>query len=443
MNAPSFDEAGSRPEDPSPAEPLAERYQRVRHRTEALCEPLAVEDYVVQSMPDASPPKWHLAHTTWFFETFVLADRVPEHQSPDPAYAFLFNSYYDAVGAQFPRGRRGTLSRPTVAEVGAWRRAVDEAMLTALETERLSPRGLWLTELGLHHEEQHQELLVTDLKHALLQNPMDTPIVPRPFAPEAPPDTGFVDVPGGLVEVGHEGPGFAFDNEGPRHKAHLENYRLARNLVTNAQYLEFVNDGGYHRPELWLSDGYYTARSEGWEAPLYWEGTFASRRASSADVTERTLGGRRPLPPHAPVTHVSFFEADAYARWRGLRLPTEVEWEHAATLARPAPDGTMLEDGALHPEGRPTRSHGGFYHLLGEVWEHTGSPYRPYPGFRPAAGAVGEYNGKFMNGQYVLRGGSTVTPRTHIRVTYRNFFGPDKRWIFAGIRLASDEETDR
>jgi ergothioneine biosynthesis protein EgtB len=419
----------SRPSTAAPV--LADRFRAVRARTEALCAPLAIEDHVVQSMPDASPPKWHLAHTTWFFETFVLEGRVPEHRAPPPEYGYLFNSYYEGVGPQFPRGARGTLSRPTVAEVGAWRRSVDESILGALERDRLDDRGRALVELGLHHEEQHQELLVVDLKHALLQNPLDTPIVPPPATPEAPTPPGFVDVEGGLVEVGFEGPGFAYDNEGPRHRAFLEDFRLARSLVTCGEFLEFVRDGGYQRPELWLSDAWLLVQEEGWRLPLYWE-------EEDGALFERTLGGRRPLAPHAPLAHVSFFEADAYARWRGARLPTEAEWEVAATRAEPDRSGTFLDDGPLHPEGRGQPPAGGFHHLLGEVWEHTASPYRPYPGYQPPAGAVGEYNGKFMNGQYVLRGGSAGTPRDHVRLTYRNFFGPDKKWNFTGIRLAAD-----
>ena len=410
---------------------LVARYREVRGRTEALCAPLALEDYVVQSMPDASPPKWHLAHTTWFFETFVLEGRVPEHHSPDPAYAYLFNSYYEGVGPQFPRAERGSLSRPTVAEVRDWRRRVDDAVLGALTADRLDARGRWLLELGLHHEEQHQELLVVDLKSALLKNPLDTPIVDLPSAPEYPPPGGFVALDGGVVEIGHAGDGFAYDNEGPRHRVLLEPFALGADLVTNRDFLAFIGDGGYRRPGLWLSDAWLTVQAEGWRHPLYWE-------PGDGVWWERTLGGRRILPPDAPVTHVSFFEADAFARWAGARLPTEAEWEHATQRAAPAADGTLLDDGALHPEGRAVPTHGGFRHLLGEVWEHTQSPYRPYPGFVPPSGAVGEYNGKFMNGQYVLRGGSAATPRDHLRPTYRNFFGPDKRWNFSGIRLAKD-----
>lgn len=420
------------PTDGLSPEDLARRYAEVRSRTEALCAPLTLEDHGMQSMPDASPPKWHLAHTTWFFETFVLAERVPEHQSPDPAFAYLFNSYYETVGPQFTRSRRGTLSRPTVSEVQDWRRRVDEAVLRSLATDRLDPRARWLLELGLHHEEQHQELLVVDVKHGLLQHPMDIALTPPPGAPAEAPPGGWVDVEGGLVETGAAtDSGFFYDNEGPRHRSWLEPFQLGADLVTQAEWLEFVQDEGYRRPDLWLSDGWATLEAEGWQAPLYWE-------ARDGVWFERTLGGRRELAHHAPVTHVSFFEADAFARWKGVRLPTEAEWEHAVKLARPEPDGTMLDDRTLHPEGRAVATHGGFRHLLGEVWEHTASPYRPYPGFVPPSGAVGEYNGKFMNGQYVLRGGSAGTPRAHIRPTYRNFFGPDKRWNFSGLRLARD-----
>ncbi len=372
-------------------------------------------------MPDASPPKWHLAHTTWFFATFVLEDGFP-----DDSWRFLFNSYYEGAGPRWPRAHRGALSRPTVAEVKAWRRQVDELVL-----DRLPHLDPTLLELGLQHEQQHQELLVSDVKHGLLQHPFPVAITKMPAAPADAPAPGFEPIPGGLVEIGHAGPGFSFDNEGPIARVHLEDFALGRSLVTNAQFLEFVEDGGYRRPDLWLSDGWDAVCHHRWESPLYWE-----RRDGA--YLERTLGGDRPLALHAPVTHVSFFEAEAFARWAGCRLPTEAEWERAARRADPRPDGTFLDDGALHPEGRPAPAHGGLTHLLGEVWEHTSSPYRPYPGFQPAVGTVGEYNGKFMNGQYILRGGSCVTPRDHIRISYRNFFGPDKRWIFAGLRLGRD-----
>lgn len=437
---------------------LLDTYRRIRARTETLCAPLSIEDYGIQSMPDASPPKWHLAHTNWFFETFVLIPHLPSYQQAHPAYSYLFNSYYEGAGPQFPRPKRGTLSRPTVQEVLAWRHTVDDAMMGALTSHRFDEHILALIELGLHHEEQHQELLIVDLKHGLLQNPIEVPIAPMPRAPEDAPDPGWVNINGGLVEIGHSGEGFAFDNELPRHRTFLEDFRLAKSLITNGEYLKFIMDGGYQRPELWLSDAWHLLQKEQWYAPLYWNpltdalplaGSIPPRISptSSSDTAhhnfcERTLGGSRPLAPHAPVTHVSFYEADAYARWRGLRLPTEAEWEHAASTTPNLTTGTVLEDGVFHPEGRKTTGENNeLSHLLGEVWEHTASPYRPYPGFAPHPGVVGEYNGKFMNGQYVLKGGSAATPRDHIRVSYRNFFAADKRWIFTGIRLADGQQS--
>lgn len=413
----------------SPAADLIHTYQQVRQRTEELCAPLTIEDYMVQSMPDASPPKWHLAHTTWFFETFILSQHIPDYQSPNPSYAYLFNSYYEGAGPQFPRPKRGTLSRPTVKEVIAWRQQVDSVVLDTLVSNRFNKKALWLIELGLQHEEQHQELLVVDIKHGLLSNPLECALTASPSAPCEPPSRDWIDVTGGLVEVGHSGLGFSFDNETPKHHVYINDFQLAKNLITNEEYVEFIEDGGYSRPELWLSDGWYTVQTNRWTSPLYWQ-------SAEDGYYERTLGGTRKLPPYAPLTHVSFYEADAFARWKGMLLPTESEWEYAANLANPEPNGTMLDDKIYHPEGRAGASFGGFRHLLGEVWEHTSSPYRPYPGFAPHKGVVGEYNGKFMNGQYVLRGGSAATPRAHIRSTYRNFFGPDKRWIFSGIRLA-------
>lgn len=410
---------------------ILERYAKTRAQTEALCARLTVEDHGVQSMPDASPPKWHLAHTSWFFETFLLSDQ-PGYVPAPAEYAYLFNSYYEGVGPQFPRARRGTLSRPTVEEVMAYRQRVDAGMHELLTADP-SPRALELTELGMQHEAQHQELLVVDIKHGLLQNPLDTPITALPSAPEQAPSRGMSSFPGGLVELGHRGDGFSFDNEHPRHRHFLEPFLLCESLVTNEEFLAFIDDDGYRRPELWLSDGWHIVQSEGWRAPLYWE-------HRDGGWTERTLGGRRPLALHAPACHLSFFEAEAFARWRGMRLPTEAEWEHAAEIldARPSgpcAEGTFLEDGALHPEGRGASD---FQNLLGEVWEHTSSAYRPYPGFVAPPGAVGEYNGKFMNGQYVLRGGSAATARDTARTTYRNFFAPDKRWVFTGLRLAAD-----
>lgn len=405
-------------------------YQRVRRQTEALCEPLAIEDYVLQSMPDASPARWHLAHTTWFFETFVLVPYLPDYQRHEPAYEYLFNSYYNGVGDQYPRHLRGLLSRPTVAEVRAWRRAVDDAMGRLLG-EGPPTEALELVTIGLNHEQQHQELLVTDVKHALAQNPLD-PVydaIPRQLATHRPPERIAFDRT--IVEIGHGGDGFHFDNEGPRHEALVPAHGLSSELVTNGEWLAFIEDGGYGTHDLWLSDGWALAQAQRWRAPLYWQ-------QGPEGWTTFTLSGRVPVDLHAPVTHISFFEADAYARWAGARLPTEFEWERAAQVCEPACDGTFVEDGALHPVGAAAACHGGVRHLFGEVWEWTSSPYRPYPGYRAPAGAIGEYNGKFMNACYVLRGGSCATPRDHIRATYRNFFGPDKRWQFTGLRLAYD-----
>jgi len=402
-----------------------DRYRRVRSRTEAFCGPLHIEDHLLQSMPDASPLRWHLAHVTWFFETFLLTPFAENYEPREPAYRMLFNSYYNGVGEQWPRHRRHVLSRPTVAEIVDWRHQIDEQVLALLgdPTEEM----LRILEIGLNHEQQHQELMVTDFKHGLLQNPLDPAYstdLPRGGATASHGE--FTAFEGGVVEIGHRGDGFHWDNEGPSHRQFLESYELASDLVTNAHFAQFIADGGYDNPDLWLSDGWALLTSEGWRAPLYWRG----------DGTVATLGGRRELDPHAPVTHVSFYEAEAFARWAGARLPTEFEWEHAATLAAPAADGTFVDDGAYHPIGRAAKSHGGLRHLLGEVWEWTVSAYTPYPGYRPPDGAIGEYNGKFMNDQRVLRGGSCATSRDHIRITYRNFFPADKRWQFTGIRLA-------
>ncbi|HEU5320360.1 MAG TPA: ergothioneine biosynthesis protein EgtB [Methylomirabilota bacterium] len=408
---------------------LGGAYAEVRATTERLCAPLAVEDYVVQAMPDVSPAKWHLAHVSWFFETFLLRPSVPGYRPLDEAYAFLFNSYYDAVGPQHARPERGHLSRPTVAEVYAYRRHVDAAMARLL-TDTPPPRlaGLRpLVVLGLHHEQQHQELLLTDVKFNLGTNPLR----PRYHAVAAPagaaaPALGWVELPPAVVPIGDAGPGFAFDNERPRHLAHVGAYRLATRPVTSGEYLEFVEAGGYRDPAPWLSEGWRTVRERGWRAPLYWE------RIDGAWWTY-TLAGLRRLDPDVPVTHVSYYEADAYARWRGRRLPTEQEWERAAAVA-PA-DGTFQERGLYHP--RPAAGRG-LSQLLGDVWEWTASAYLPYPGYRPPPGAIGEYNAKFMVGQMVLRGGSCVTPRAHVRASYRNFFPPDARWQFSGFRLAED-----
>jgi ergothioneine biosynthesis protein EgtB len=404
---------------------VLERYLEIRRATERLCEPLAIEDYVVQAMPDASPARWHLAHVSWFFETFVLR-RDAAYRPLDERYAVLFNSYYNGAGPQFERVARGTLSRPTVAEVFAYRAHVDKAITTLLERAADLGPVAEVIELGLHHEQQHQELLVTDLKYNLGANPL-RPAYRHRSRPrrDAMPHT-FVAFEGGVVAIGHAGTDFAFDNERPRHRVALAPYALGSRLVTNAEYVEFVDAGGYRQPDLWLSEGWRIVRERGWQAPLYWE-ALDGRRCTY------TLGGVAPLELDAPVTHVSYFEADAYARWRGARLPTEAEWERAAA-DRPL-EGHLLDD---EPDDPRPASEAGLSQLFGDAWEWTASAYLPYPGFRPLTGALGEYNGKFMVNQMVLRGGSCATPRSHIRATYRNFFPPDARWQFSGIRLAQD-----
>ncbi|HEX6059869.1 MAG TPA: ergothioneine biosynthesis protein EgtB [Gemmatimonadaceae bacterium] len=411
---------------------LARAYDAVRARTEALAAPLEVEDQVVSSMPDVSPTKWHLAHTSWFFETFVLAEHEPAYRPPDPRYAYLFNSYYVQAGERHCRAQRGLATRPTVHEVLAYRAHVDEAMRRLLERiagDAEHPAAATI-ELGLHHEQQHQELLLTDIKHVLWTNPL------RPAYRDARPERARGTAPlrwhagaAGVHAIGHEGGGFAYDNEGPRHRVYLEPYRLASRLVTNGEFLEFVADGGYRRPELWLSAGLAAARERGWEAPLYWE------RGGDGGWTEFTLAGTRAIEGAAledPVCHVSYYEADAFARWAGRRLPTEFEWEVAARGA--ALDGRFVEGGRFHPG--PATGDDVLEQLYGDVWQWTGSAYVGYPNYRPSSGAIGEYNGKWMADQWVLRGASCATPRSHARVTYRNFFPSDARWQFSGIRLA-------
>jgi ergothioneine biosynthesis protein EgtB len=387
---------------------IRDRYARVRSHSEALAAPLSAEDQTVQSMPDVSPTKWHRAHVTWFFETFVLAGR-PWYQVFDPAFGYLFNSYYEAVGPRHPRPARGLVTRPGVAEVAAYRSHVDDAMSRLLEDE-LEETMRCLVELGMHHEQQHQELLLMDIKHVFSCNsllPMYAPAAPHPRPGAAGSSTGWSGSEGGVMEIGHEGDGFCFDNESPRHSVLLAPFEIARGVVTNGDWLAFVADGGYRRAELWLSDGWYAVNGEGWEAPLYWRGDDSGR------WSEFTLSGLQPLDPDRPVSHVSYYEADAFARWAGTRLPTEAEWETAAA------------DGDLNQ-------------AFGEVWQWTASAYLPYPGFRAAPGAVGEYNGKFMVNQHVLRGSSCLTPEGHERVTYRNFFPPSARWACSGVRLARD-----
>jgi ergothioneine biosynthesis protein EgtB len=405
---------------------LIDHYQQVRQLSEHLCQPLVTEDYVIQSMPDVSPPKWHLAHTTWFFETFLLSPHLADYQVFHPQFGYLFNSYYEAVGKRHPRPQRGLLSRPTVEEIYRYRAYVDEAMrllLSQLHESALESLIL----LGLHHEQQHQELLLTDIKHILSINPLH-PAYRADLASvgEAVAATEqWLDYPGGLYSIGQAGERFAFDNESPRHQVYLQDYYLASRLVTNGEYLEFIQAGGYHQPEHWLAEGWATVQVEQWQAPLYWEQIDGTWWILS-------LSGLRPVNLDEPVCHVSFYEAEAYARWAGKRLPTEAEWEVAAVQV--PLQGNFLESGCLHP--CPASSVTRPDQMFGDVWEWTQSAYLSYPGFQPAAGAVGEYNGKFMCNQMVLRGGSCVTSASHIRSTYRNFFPPSTRWQFSGIRLA-------
>lgn len=397
-----------------PADPLdlLQLYRRVRADTARLAAPLSDADATVQSMPDASPAKWHLAHTTWFFETMVAVPNSPRYRLFDDRYGFLFNSYYETVGARQPRPLRGMLTRPTLEEVAAYRSHVDSAVETLLESGP-SAEVLDLVELGCHHEQQHQELLLTDILHLFAQNPLRPayrPAEPADATQEAAAEPArFHTFGGGIVEIGHGGDGFAFDCEGPRHRTLIEPYALADRLVTNGEWIAFLQDGGYRDPLLWLSEGWAKVQADGWRAPLYWE-------ERDGEYWTMTLRGMQPVDRKAPVVHVSYFEADAFAHWAGARLPGEAEWEHAATS----------------PAGRGLRQ------LSGDAWQWTRSAFAPYPRFAPSPGAVGEYNGKFMCGQFVLRGGSCATPDGHSRASYRNFFPPSARWQFSGLRLARD-----
>jgi formylglycine-generating enzyme required for sulfatase activity len=444
-------------------------YREVRRASQRLCEPLETEDYVVQSMPDASPINWHLAHTTWFFETLVLKPALEGYRPIDDRYHFLFNSYYNSLGAQFSRPLRGVITRPTVADVWAYRAHVDESMTRLFEEAERTGRELpeQVITVGLHHEQQHQELIVTDLKHLLSCNPLRPAYIngrgregqdgrnragrtrreepggknktggtgwgdragetgPEGVERRRPATLAWVPVHEGVYEIGHDRAGFAYDNETPRHKVYVHSFELASRLVTCGEYLEFMRDGGYERPEFWLSNGWNTVRERQWQAPLYWESV-------DGQWYQFTLSGFRPVDAAEPVVHISLYEADAYARWAGARLPTEAEWE---TVAATVPiEGNFVEDGILHPV--PAREAGDApVQMFGDVWEWTSSAYTPYPGYRQPEGALGEYNAKFMSGQNVLRGGSCATPRSHIRATYRNFFYPPDRWQFMGVRLA-------
>lgn len=400
-------------------------FSEVRGVSMRITQPFSAEDQMLQSMPDASPTKWHLAHTTWFFETFILKAQVSGYQAFDPRFTYLFNSYYKQLGGHPYRGARGLMSRPALEQVHAYRAHVDAAMLKFLEN---APAGiLELVELGLNHEQQHQELILTDIKHGLWSAPMRPELLKDVPQNVAAPPLSWMDVEDGIYSIGHDGNGFAFDNEGPRHQVLLRPFQIASRPVINEEYFAFMNDNGYSRPELWLSEGWDTVCREHWDAPLYWE------RHEDGSWWQFSGDSMKPVNPAGPVCHISFFEADAYARWSGKRLPTEEEWEIAAE--RMPVKGTLLDDYVFHPQ--PAKA-AGMQQVFGDVWEWTASPYLAYPGFRPAAGAVGEYNGKFMCNQFILRGGSCVTPASHIRATYRNFFPPPARWQFSGLRLANE-----
>lgn len=406
---------------------LPARYAQIRASTLALAAPLSAEDCCVQSMPDASPAKWHLGHTAWFFETFVLAHCETGYRPFDAAFRMLFNSYYDAVGARQPRPQRGLLTRPSLARVLDYRRNVDARMQRQLERTDLDGAALALIELGLHHEQQHQELLLTDIKHLFALSPLKPAYHELESTwPASPPALEWQAFDGGIVRIGHSGAGFCYDNETPRHAVLLQPYQLASRLVTNGEFLRFVDAGGYADPRYWLAEGRDWIAAQARSQPCYWTDDPAGRG-------EFTLAGIVPLDPAAPVVHVSYYEADAYARWAEARLPSEAEWEHAA--AQYAPHGHFADAGRFHPRPADT---GGLAQLYGDAWEWTRSSYSPYPGFRPVTGAIGEYNGKFMVNQYVLRGGSCATPADHIRDSYRNFFPAHATWQFSGIRLARD-----
>src|SRR5438067_112718 len=402
--------------------PLREQYREIRNTSLQITEPFSAEDQMLQSMPDCSPAKWHLAHTTWFFETFILSPYVPDYKAFDPRFKQLFNSYYKQLGAHPYRGTRGLMSRPSLDEIRAYREHVDLAMLRYLEVADENTAAL--IEVGLNHEQQHQELILTDMKHALWSMPLRPERVSGPRAVKGAKSLEWVEFEGGIREIGYAGSGFSFDNESPRHQVLLTPFQLASRLVTNAEYLEFKDDGGYRRPELWLSDGWDTVCSQGWNSPLYWE-------AQDGKWFQFNYDGMCELDPAAPVCHVSYYEADAFAHWSKARLPREEEWEVAA--AQLSSTGNLLEPEKLRPQ---PASGTGLQQMFGDVWEWTASPYVAYPGFEPAAGAIGEYNGKFMCNQFVLRGGSCATPASHIRASYRNFFSPNARWQFMGIRLA-------
>jgi ergothioneine biosynthesis protein EgtB len=405
---------------------LDNRFRLVRKATLALAEPLSPEDYVVQSMPDASPAKWHLAHTTWFFEEFVLQHALPGYKFHDDQFRYLFNSYYNTIGPMHSRPQRGLLSRPTVAQVMTYREQIDERMNNLLQRQDLPTDVQQCITIGLHHEQQHQELLLTDIKHLFSCNPLLPAYTREKTAPARPaPALGFHAFEGGLIDIGHSGDGFSYDNELPCHRTYTDAFRLANRAVTNGEYLEFVRAGGYEEPGHWLSDGWATVQKDGWKRPIYWTPSLEE---------EFTLTGLRELNSASPICHLSYYEADAFARWAGARLPSETEWELAAQGV--ALRGNFVENGRWHPEA-PEQGEK-LLQMFGDVWEWTQSAYAAYPGFKAANGALGEYNGKFMVNQLVLRGGSCATPASHIRATYRNFFNASARWQFTGLRLAKD-----
>ena len=420
------------PKSAQHAAPLLQRFEHVRAQSLAFAAPLSDADATAQSMPDASPAKWHLAHTTWFWETFLLVPLAPGYDLFDDRFGYLFNSYYDAVGDRHPRPQRGLLTRPDLDTVKAYRAHVDAAMATLL-TDGIDADTASLIELGLAHEEQHQELLLTDILHLFSQNMLQPAYkAPEPLA-AADAEHGaavWCAVNGGIIEIGAAADGFAFDCERPRHKTYLEPFQLAHRSVTNRDWTDFIADGGYETSSLWLSDGWATAQAEDWSAPLYW-----FRRDD--EWWSMTLRGPQPVDLDAPVCHVSFYEADAFASWAQARLPSEAEWEYAAQIMTDS-TGAFVDGGRLRPARQSEANGTDFAGLFGDVWEWTATPFRPYPGFVAPAGAVGEYNGKFMSGQYVLKGGSCASPMGHVRASYRNFFHPDKRWQFSGLRLARD-----
>jgi len=409
---------------------LMKEYCTIRKQTEKICQPLQTEDYIIQSITDVSPPKWHLAHTTWFFETFVLHESNPDYQWYDPLFQYIFNSYYKSLTINnFSRHHRGSLARPTVKEVYQYRQAVDAAILELFHQNKLNQTLLERIQLGLHHEQQHQELLLMDVKFNFSVDP-SLPIYHQPNLPKVDKitDIQFFKFDAGLKEIGHEGSTFCYDNELPLHSTYINPFSIANRLVTNAEFLEFIQAGGYQDPLLWLDDGWACVQEQKWSMPLYWQ-------KIDNEFYNFGLHGLSPLIANEPVSHISYYEAEAYARWRGCRLPTEFEWEIAAKQIQTS-EANLAENAIFHPLSAKNDS--GMHQLIGDLWEWTASPYLPYPRYQPFDGALGEYNAKFMNNQMVLRGGSCITPRNHIRTTYRNFFQQDKRWVFSGIRLAKD-----